>query len=98
LFYLRYPADAVRAQKLSFCKPTSFCPHRFAINRAKRSHHVLSQEVTKLIDARGQLTTNPVQERLIKEIAIVKGHDVQYWPIFLRGTDEQVGCCGLRSV
>lgn len=53
-------------------------------------------EVTKLIDARGQLTTNQVQERLIKEIATVRKHGVQYWPIFLRETDEHIGCCGLR--
>jgi RimJ/RimL family protein N-acetyltransferase len=53
-------------------------------------------EVTKLIDGRGQLTTNQVQERLIKEIATAKEHGVQYWPIFLRETDEHVGCCGLR--
>jgi RimJ/RimL family protein N-acetyltransferase len=53
-------------------------------------------EVTKLIDTRGQLTTNQVQERLTKEIATEKEHGVQYWPIFLRETDEHVGCCGLR--
>lgn len=53
-------------------------------------------EVTKLIDARGQLTTNQVQDRLIKEIATERKHGVQYWPIFLRETGEHVGCCGLR--
>jgi len=53
-------------------------------------------EVTKLIDARGQLTTNQVLERLNKEIVSVKAHGVQYWPIFLRATGEHVGCCGLR--
>lgn len=53
-------------------------------------------EVTRLIDARGQLTTKQVQERLIKEIATAKEHGVQYWPIFLRETDEHIGCCGLR--
>lgn len=34
-------------------------------------------EVTKLIDSRSQLTTNQVQERLIKEIATAKEHGVQ---------------------
>lgn len=53
-------------------------------------------EVTKLIDARGPLTTNQVQDRLIKEIAAEKEHGVQYWPVFLLTTDEHVGCCGLR--
>jgi RimJ/RimL family protein N-acetyltransferase len=53
-------------------------------------------EVTKLIDARGQLTTNQVQDRLIKEIATEKEYGVQYWPIFLRETGEHVGGCGLR--
>jgi len=53
-------------------------------------------EVTKFIDARGQLTTNQVYERLLKEIATAHEHGVQYWPIFLRETVEHVGCCGLR--
>ncbi|MGH7594732.1 MAG: GNAT family N-acetyltransferase [bacterium] len=53
-------------------------------------------EVTKLIDARGQLTTNQVQERLTKEIATEREYGVQYWPIFLRETDAHIGCCGLR--
>ena len=53
-------------------------------------------EVTKLIDARGQLTTKQVQERLIKEVAAAKEYGVQYWPIFLHETDEHIGCCGLR--
>lgn len=53
-------------------------------------------EVTKLIDARGQLTTKQVQERLLKEIATEKQHGLQYWPVFLRATGEHVGCCGLR--
>jgi RimJ/RimL family protein N-acetyltransferase len=52
--------------------------------------------VTKLIDARGRLSKDAVRERLSKEIACEKEHGIQYWPIFLLATDENVGCCGLR--
>ncbi len=53
-------------------------------------------EVTKLIDARGQLSENQVKERLAQEIATAGLHSVQYWPIFLLSNDDHVGCCGLR--
>jgi [ribosomal protein S5]-alanine N-acetyltransferase len=52
--------------------------------------------VTRLIDARGRLSEDAVRERLNKEIACEKSHGIQYWPIFLLTTDENVGCCGLR--
>ncbi len=32
----------------------------------------------------------------MREIATMESHAVQYWPIFLLGTGEHVGCCGLR--
>jgi [ribosomal protein S5]-alanine N-acetyltransferase len=41
-------------------------------------------QVTKLIDARGQLTPEQVRERLARELANDAEHGVQYWPIFLR--------------
>lgn len=53
-------------------------------------------EVTKLIDARGQLTEEQVRERLLLEMANLGSFGVQYWPIFLLENDEHVGCCGLR--
>jgi RimJ/RimL family protein N-acetyltransferase len=53
-------------------------------------------EVTKLIDARGQLTEAQVRERLLLEITTARSFGVQYWPIFLLEKDEHVGCCGLR--
>jgi ribosomal-protein-alanine N-acetyltransferase len=52
--------------------------------------------VTKLIDARGQLSKNQVRERLANEIATAESYAVQYWPIFLLSNDTHVGCCGLR--
>jgi len=52
--------------------------------------------VTKLIDARGQLTEHQVRERLLHEIATARSYGIQYWPIFLLENDEHVGCCGLR--
>jgi RimJ/RimL family protein N-acetyltransferase len=53
-------------------------------------------KVTKLIDARGQLSKDQVKERLAQEIATAELHRVQYWPIFLLSNDEHIGCCGLR--
>ena len=52
--------------------------------------------VTKLIDARGQLSKKQVRERLEHEIEVAKLYNVQYWPIFLLSNGGHVGCCGLR--
>ena len=53
-------------------------------------------EVTKLLDSRGRLSRQQVRDRLAREIATQRTHEVQYWPIFLLTTGEHVGCCGLR--
>ena len=52
--------------------------------------------VIQYIDARKKLSADDVKDRLAREIAGEKQYGVQYWPIFLRSTDEHVGCCGLR--
>lgn len=52
--------------------------------------------VTRLIDARGQLSPAQVKERLAAEIANQEKFGLQYWPIFLLASHEHVGCCGLR--
>jgi RimJ/RimL family protein N-acetyltransferase len=54
------------------------------------------EQVTRLIDVRGQLTAEQVRERLAREISNHEQYGVQYWPIFLLQGDEFVGCCGLR--
>ena len=51
--------------------------------------------VTRYISARGY-TLREVQIRLQLEIEAERTHGIQYWPIFLLGTGEHVGCCGLR--
>jgi RimJ/RimL family protein N-acetyltransferase len=51
-------------------------------------------EVTRLIG--GPFSREQVQERLSREIATMRSHGVQYWPIFFLGTGAHVGCCGLR--
>lgn len=53
-------------------------------------------EVTKLIDARGQLTDEQVQEKLNIEIANETKYGVQYFPMFSIQEDEFIGCCGLK--
>lgn len=52
--------------------------------------------VTRLIDARGQLTAAQARERLANEIATDRDFGVQYWPVFLRDDGTHAGCCGLR--
>lgn len=52
--------------------------------------------VTRLIDARGQLSNDQVRQKLQYEIASEKVYGVQYWPIFLLLIGEHIGCCGLR--
>lgn len=51
-------------------------------------------EVTRLIG--GPFSREQVAKRLAREIATMRSHGVQYWPIFLLATGEHVGCCGLR--
>ncbi len=52
--------------------------------------------VTRLIDARGQLSSDQVRQKLQQEIAAEAEYGVQYWPIFLLSSGEHIGCCGLR--
>jgi ribosomal-protein-alanine N-acetyltransferase len=54
------------------------------------------RRVTRLIDARGQLTPDEVRARLAREIRNQNEVGVQYWPFFLLASGEFVGCCGLK--
>ncbi len=51
-------------------------------------------DVTCLIG--GPFSNEQVRERLAREIRTFHDHGIQYWPAFLLGTGEHVGCCGLR--
>lgn len=53
-------------------------------------------EVTKFIVADGIMLKEQVQQRLKKEIEIYSISNIQYWPIYLIETNQNVGCCGLR--
>ena len=53
-------------------------------------------EVSRFIDARGELSRQQVEEILEKHIASEREHGIQYWPVFLLQSGEHVGCCGLR--
>jgi RimJ/RimL family protein N-acetyltransferase len=53
-------------------------------------------EVTKFITANGKMSEEDLQQRLRKEIETHNSFKVQYWPIYLIETNENVGCCGLR--
>jgi RimJ/RimL family protein N-acetyltransferase len=52
--------------------------------------------VMALIDARGQLTAEQVEEKLHAEIERERIAGVQYWALFDRSAGGFVGCCGLR--
>src|SRR5262249_40725978 len=54
------------------------------------------RKVTQFIDARGRLSEDAVREKLLREIATREAQHVQYWPVFLLGTGDFIGCCGLR--
>ena len=52
--------------------------------------------VTALIDARGKLTAEQVEERLRDEIERERSSSVQCWALFDRRNGDFVGCGGLR--
>ena len=51
-------------------------------------------ETTKYVG--GPLSSSQVQRRLLTERAILRLHNIQYWPMFLLETNELIGYCGLR--
>lgn len=55
-----------------------------------------NSEVTKFIVAEGKMSKEQIQQRLRKEIENYNSYNIQYWPIYLIDTNENVGCCGLR--
>jgi [ribosomal protein S5]-alanine N-acetyltransferase len=44
----------------------------------------------------GPFTADQVQARLNNEMAMMREHKVQYWPVFSREDGELAGCAGLR--
>jgi [ribosomal protein S5]-alanine N-acetyltransferase len=52
--------------------------------------------VTALIDARGKLTAEQVEERLRDEIERERSSSVEYWALFDHRNGDFVGCGGLR--
>lgn len=44
----------------------------------------------------GPFSARKVEERLAEHIAMMKTHNIQYWPVFLLAGGEFVGCGGLR--
>lgn len=55
-----------------------------------------NDEVARFISANSHFTDEEIEKRLEKELENESRYNVQYWPIFLSGTKEFVGCCGLR--
>lgn len=53
-------------------------------------------EVTKFITAEGRMSDEQVKNRLNKEIDNYNKYNIQYFPIYMKETNENVGCCGLR--
>jgi [ribosomal protein S5]-alanine N-acetyltransferase len=44
----------------------------------------------------GPLSDEKVREKMRAEMVCREKHGIQYWPVFEKGTDDFVGCCGLR--
>lgn len=90
IFFMSYPAQYfLRTPRLGFRCWTS---EDFDLAWGLWGDH----QVTRLIDARGALSPQQVQEKLEYEIAQEKQIGLQYWPIFLIDSGDHVGCCGLR--
>ncbi|MDS0526161.1 GNAT family N-acetyltransferase [Clostridium sp. SHJSY1] len=53
--------------------------------------------VTKYIVGNGKMTKDDIHKRLDIEIKNYKEYKIQYWPIYYRETNENIGCCGLRN-
>ena len=53
-------------------------------------------QVTRLIADLGNPSEEQAQARLSHELANQEAFGVQYWPIFVRESGENLGCCGLR--
>ena len=51
-------------------------------------------EVTRFLG--GPFSREQARERLSREMATLRSHGVQYWPVFLLASGEPLGCCGLR--
>lgn len=54
------------------------------------------ENVTKFIVANEKMFVEEVQNRLDREIEMYREHNIQYWPVFLLQTNENVGFCGVR--
>lgn len=54
-------------------------------------------KVTRFIASKGKMSKEQVYQRLKKEIENYNNAKIQYWPIYLIETDQNVGCCGLRT-
>ncbi len=44
----------------------------------------------------GPFSSEQIRERLDDEMTSMRAYNVQYWALFLLGSDEHVGCGGLR--
>lgn len=56
-----------------------------------------NSNVTKFIVASGIMTKDKIIERLNIEIKNYEEFNIQYWPIYLLKSNENIGCCGLRN-
>lgn len=53
-------------------------------------------EVTKFIMADGKMSKEQIIARLNKEIETYERYNIQYWPLYLKEINQNIGCCGLR--
>lgn len=53
-------------------------------------------QVTRYITADGIMSDAQVRERINKEIETYKKYRMQYWPVYIKETGQNAGCCGLR--
>jgi RimJ/RimL family protein N-acetyltransferase len=54
------------------------------------------KDVARFISAGGIFNDDEIFKRLNLEIDNFLHYNMQYWPVFLKGGEEFIGCCGLR--
>ncbi len=53
-------------------------------------------KVTEYIVSGGTMTEDQITQRLQREMETFNKYKIQYYPIYLLDTSENIGCCGLR--
>lgn len=54
------------------------------------------EDVSRFITAKGKMSDDEIENRLNTEITTQNEFGIQYWPVYFRHKEVNIGCCGLR--